>query len=189
MHVSSMWLPHTQVRVPELQGKKFIKVACGESHSIALTSGGELYSWGGTLHGKLGRVTPFAAAEKEKEKEREREKEKEKSSSKFGSAADKKKAAAAVEAAAASASALAQQQQSSQDPMSFKVPGALEMKKVVEISCGRLHTVVCTADGQVRVGECLCLGVGRACACIASAFERRWNVYQFIRVTTHFFAL
>ncbi len=141
--------------MPELQGKKFIKVACGESHSIALTSGGELYSWGGTLHGKLGRVTPFAAAEKEKEKERE--KEKEKSSTKFGSAADKKRAAAA-EAAAAAASALAQQQ-SSQDPLSLKVPGALEMKKVVEISCGRLHTVVCTADGQVR--EC-----ALACVCV-----------------------
>lgn len=33
-----------------------VSIACGDRHSIALTKSGELFSWGGTLHGKLGRT-------------------------------------------------------------------------------------------------------------------------------------
>ncbi|KAL0272513.1 UNVERIFIED_CONTAM: hypothetical protein PYX00_005450 [Menopon gallinae] len=31
-----------------------IQISCGQSHSLALTNGGELYSWGGNSHGQLG---------------------------------------------------------------------------------------------------------------------------------------
>lgn len=31
------------------------QVACGEFHTLALLESGLVYSWGGTLHGKLGR--------------------------------------------------------------------------------------------------------------------------------------
>lgn len=37
---------------PEMRVKQ---VACGEFHTLALLESGLVYSWGGTLHGKLGR--------------------------------------------------------------------------------------------------------------------------------------
>lgn len=37
---------------PEMRVKQ---VACGEFHTLALLETGSVYSWGGTLHGKLGR--------------------------------------------------------------------------------------------------------------------------------------
>jgi alpha-tubulin suppressor-like RCC1 family protein len=122
-----------KIKAAELQGKHFIKVACGESHSVALTSEGELYSWGGTRHGKLGRAVPHAAAAPSNAP----------STSAFGSSAASKAAQQALKAAAEAAAAEADK------PMSFKVPGALALKRVVQISCGRLHTVVSTSEGQV----------------------------------------
>ena len=41
-------LPH------ELSNSTFVSVACGESHSLAVTRGGEAYSWGGNAYGQLG---------------------------------------------------------------------------------------------------------------------------------------
>jgi alpha-tubulin suppressor-like RCC1 family protein len=38
----------------EVLGVKFVKVACGGAHSVALSSSGVLYSWGGGTSGRLG---------------------------------------------------------------------------------------------------------------------------------------
>ncbi|XP_063595413.1 probable E3 ubiquitin-protein ligase HERC4 [Penaeus indicus] len=48
--------PHTSVPklVKSLARKQVIQVACGSSHTLALTSGGELYAWGSNLSGQLG---------------------------------------------------------------------------------------------------------------------------------------
>ncbi|XP_020030081.2 E3 ISG15--protein ligase HERC5 isoform X1 [Castor canadensis] len=37
-----------------LQEKSIIQIACGDYHSLALSKGGELFSWGQNIHGQLG---------------------------------------------------------------------------------------------------------------------------------------
>ena len=37
-----------------LQGKHVKEVACGSGHSAAITTNGELYTWGQGDHGRLG---------------------------------------------------------------------------------------------------------------------------------------
>ena len=37
-----------------LAGKQVVQVACGSTHSAAVTSEGELYSWGRGNYGRLG---------------------------------------------------------------------------------------------------------------------------------------
>ena len=37
-----------------LEQHRIVKVACSSFHTIALTSNGRAFSWGGTLHGKSG---------------------------------------------------------------------------------------------------------------------------------------
>ena len=37
-----------------LDGLKVVQIACGESHSVALTDGGTVYTWGNGLSGQLG---------------------------------------------------------------------------------------------------------------------------------------
>ena len=38
-----------------LDGKKVSKVACGRHHTLAITRGGEVYSWGLNLSGQVGK--------------------------------------------------------------------------------------------------------------------------------------
>ena len=40
--------------IQSLQGKHVKDIACGSSHSAAITSNGELYTWGQGAHGRLG---------------------------------------------------------------------------------------------------------------------------------------
>ena len=40
--------------VKELRHRPVIQVTCGEEHSLALTSGGNVYSWGCNSQGQLG---------------------------------------------------------------------------------------------------------------------------------------
>ena len=40
--------------VETLKGKRVIDVTCGDSHSAAVTSSGELYTWGLGSYGRLG---------------------------------------------------------------------------------------------------------------------------------------
>lgn len=138
-----------KIRAAELQSASCIKVACGESHSVALTSDGELYSWGGTRHGKLGRAAPVAAAAPSSSSSST-------TFSAFGSSVAGRAAQQALADAAAAAAA-------SEKPVSFRVPGAVfRNQKVTQISCGRLHTVVSTSDGGVFAfgsNECGQLGV------------------------------
>lgn len=44
------------VEVSALQGKHIKQVACGNMHTLALTSGGQVYSWGRANGGRLGRI-------------------------------------------------------------------------------------------------------------------------------------
>jgi hypothetical protein len=50
--------------VSDLCGVFMSAVACGENHSLGLSSSGDIYSWGSNRYGQLGRVirTPFDAA-------------------------------------------------------------------------------------------------------------------------------
>ena len=45
---------HTPKRIRRLQGLRIIKVAAGYDHSLAVTSDGEVYSWGSSNMGQLG---------------------------------------------------------------------------------------------------------------------------------------
>ncbi|MEQ2276649.1 hypothetical protein XENORESO_001753 [Xenotaenia resolanae] len=47
-------------RVPIPMPIKIIQVACGNSHSLALTRGGDVLSWGSNSHGQLGLGKDFA---------------------------------------------------------------------------------------------------------------------------------
>ena len=40
-----------------LAGKQVVQIACGSSHSAAVTSEGELYTWGRGNYGRLGHGT------------------------------------------------------------------------------------------------------------------------------------
>ena len=40
--------------VESLQGKHVREIACGTGHSAAITTNGELYTWGQGDHGRLG---------------------------------------------------------------------------------------------------------------------------------------
>ena len=40
--------------VESLQGKQVREIACGTGHSAAITTNGELYTWGQGDHGRLG---------------------------------------------------------------------------------------------------------------------------------------
>lgn len=40
--------------IQSLQGKHVKDIACGSSYSAAITSNGELYTWGDGAHGRLG---------------------------------------------------------------------------------------------------------------------------------------
>ena len=40
--------------IQSLQGKHIKEIACGSNHSAAITSNGELYTWGQGAHGRLG---------------------------------------------------------------------------------------------------------------------------------------
>jgi alpha-tubulin suppressor-like RCC1 family protein len=42
------------IQIKHLQGKKITQIAVGPWHSVAITSGGEVYSWGYHGHGRLG---------------------------------------------------------------------------------------------------------------------------------------
>ncbi|EDV39502.1 uncharacterized protein Dana_GF24453, isoform A [Drosophila ananassae] len=44
--------------VRQLVSKTVVQIACGNNHSLALTSCGELYSWGSNIYGQLGVNTP-----------------------------------------------------------------------------------------------------------------------------------
>ncbi|XP_071532835.1 E3 ubiquitin-protein ligase HERC2 isoform X2 [Panulirus ornatus] len=47
--------PHDRPRLVEtLQGKGVVEIACGGAHSAAITSAGELYTWGKGRYGRLG---------------------------------------------------------------------------------------------------------------------------------------
>ena len=56
--------------------QRIISIACADRHSVALLASGELYTWGGTLYGKLGRTrtstekndTPFAVLQQLRDK-------------------------------------------------------------------------------------------------------------------------
>lgn len=48
---SDSFVPHP---IKALAGKKVINVACGDTHSIAMTSDGSLYGFGRNLNGQLG---------------------------------------------------------------------------------------------------------------------------------------
>jgi alpha-tubulin suppressor-like RCC1 family protein len=40
---------------------KFVKIACGDFHTLALTDKGAVYSWGGSLWDKTGHKTDGVA--------------------------------------------------------------------------------------------------------------------------------
>lgn len=58
MHVLNFDLfssPYDRPRLVEtLQGKGVVEIACGGAHSAAITSSGELYTWGKGRYGRLG---------------------------------------------------------------------------------------------------------------------------------------
>lgn len=44
-----------------MKKKKVKQIACGDYHTICVLENGEVYSWGGSLHGKLGQKTEIPA--------------------------------------------------------------------------------------------------------------------------------
>ncbi|XP_054996003.1 probable E3 ubiquitin-protein ligase HERC6 [Sorex araneus] len=48
---ASVHIPRT---IKSLKGIRIIQVSCGDHHSLALTEGGQLFSWGSNSHGQLG---------------------------------------------------------------------------------------------------------------------------------------
>ena len=51
--------------IPKVFSLDFVSVATGESHSLALTKGGDLYAWGSNQHGQLGFATASGAGSKQ----------------------------------------------------------------------------------------------------------------------------
>ncbi|XP_064567178.1 probable E3 ubiquitin-protein ligase HERC4 [Zonotrichia leucophrys gambelii] len=45
--------PNTRL-VKELENRIIVQIACGDQHAIALSRGGELFTWGQNIHGQLG---------------------------------------------------------------------------------------------------------------------------------------
>jgi alpha-tubulin suppressor-like RCC1 family protein len=43
-----------QIPQEVLGSSKIVQVACGDYHTMCLTQNGQVYAWGGTLHGKVG---------------------------------------------------------------------------------------------------------------------------------------
>ena len=37
-----------------IENKRAVQIACGQSHTVALTSEGDVYTWGSNRHGQLG---------------------------------------------------------------------------------------------------------------------------------------
>ncbi|KUJ23066.1 uncharacterized protein LY89DRAFT_635209 [Mollisia scopiformis] len=56
---------YTPIEEGALSGKKVIKVALGQNHSLAVTSEGSLLSWGTNTHGQLGYTLPRPALKDE----------------------------------------------------------------------------------------------------------------------------
>lgn len=57
-------MPRTQVVV---EGTQFVQVVCGGMHTVALSSQGEVWSWGVNDEGALGRITTGTCWEDEAE--------------------------------------------------------------------------------------------------------------------------
>ena len=51
--------------VKELANKKAVQIACGSTYSAAVTSNGELYTWGRGSYGRLGHGNIFNLSLKE----------------------------------------------------------------------------------------------------------------------------
>lgn len=54
-------------KLPAVEGVKFVQVACGGMHTVALSSEGDVYTWGVNDEGGLGRKTSGTCWEKEPE--------------------------------------------------------------------------------------------------------------------------
>lgn len=55
IHLCFICSPYDRPRLIEtLQGKGVVEIACGGAHSAAITSAGELYTWGKGRYGRLG---------------------------------------------------------------------------------------------------------------------------------------
>uniref|UniRef100_A0A7S4PM21 SAM domain-containing protein n=1 Tax=Guillardia theta TaxID=55529 RepID=A0A7S4PM21_GUITH len=52
-HDSQFDIPHPQI-LQSIHGQDFRQIACGASHTIALTAQGHMYVWGNNKHGQLG---------------------------------------------------------------------------------------------------------------------------------------
>jgi alpha-tubulin suppressor-like RCC1 family protein len=48
-----------------LAGKKIVTVALGQNHTLAVSSDGEIFSWGTSSHGQLGYSLPRPASKEE----------------------------------------------------------------------------------------------------------------------------
>jgi alpha-tubulin suppressor-like RCC1 family protein len=42
------------IPIPTMEGKKVLQVACSDFHTLCVLDSGEVYTWGGQLHKKLG---------------------------------------------------------------------------------------------------------------------------------------
>ena len=50
--------PDPQYLSGNLESKRITQVACGQNHTLALTEGGKVYSWGCNRYGQLGTLAP-----------------------------------------------------------------------------------------------------------------------------------
>ncbi|XP_053109609.1 E3 ISG15--protein ligase HERC5-like [Hemicordylus capensis] len=143
----------------ELGGRRIIQIACGDHHSMALSKGGELFTWGQNGHGQLG-VGRNMSSIQEPQQVRVLE-----------GIPLAKIAAGAAHSMALSLSGTvcswgknAYGQLGLGDTIDRDSPTyvtALEHKKTVFISCGGEHTVVLSKDGLVctfGAGSCGQLG-------------------------------
>ena len=51
-------------RVESLSAYVICKVACGESHTLAVNEWGQVFSWGSSSHGQLGKIIVVIVAVK-----------------------------------------------------------------------------------------------------------------------------
>lgn len=50
-----MFILHIEL-IPDLEAFAFRKIACGNSHTLAVNEWGQLFSWGSNTEGQLGNI-------------------------------------------------------------------------------------------------------------------------------------
>jgi alpha-tubulin suppressor-like RCC1 family protein len=54
--LAATWFTHPKI-LPSLDGEEIIDLAVGETHGLAVSKGGDVFSWGDNTHAQLGAIT------------------------------------------------------------------------------------------------------------------------------------